>query len=551
MPADPNQPDDIDALTDAGAVIDRFGGIRPMAAKMRVPVTTVQGWKKRNVIPGNRRADVLLAAQAHHIDLSDIVANQNDFSTALKTEAAAQAQNPDSLRPHEHAIAAARATEAQEARERAAAGVTHEVMMKEINKAQTRAVRRSMVASLALLAVFAVIYGMLLTINKQQVAQQTKRIATIESRVETIGQAAPASSGKTIPPGVVESMMQDMNQKFYDLRNKTESLQASVKDLKAQAESFMSLENSSLVDRVMELESKLGGLSGSSNTDLSALLGRINEMQKSLEGQQKLEATVAQLQAMMAGMPAQQGETMDNALAAEQQSGDSELAQTLEGVSPEQLKAAALLIGLSQFRDSMNRSGPFSEDLALLQTMLGDKDPQLNEAIAQLAPYAEKGVLSPKGLSEELKSLTGEIVVASITGKDVSVQEKAMARFQEILKIQKDGKPVMGSDAQAKVARAQALLDSGDVDGAIAELESIEGPARETVQPVIDQAEITRMAHQVQGMLTNNVMGQIKTGLTAKRVPYTAVPRMNIPGVPPGAMGPFAPHVYMPPKAGE
>ncbi|MBI2234387.1 MAG: uroporphyrinogen III synthase HEM4 [Micavibrio aeruginosavorus] len=550
MPADPNQPDDIDALTDAGAVIDRFGGIRPMAAKMRVPVTTVQGWKKRNVIPGNRRADVLLAAQAHHIDLSDIVANQNNFSAALKTEAAAQAQNPDSLRPHEQAIAAARATEAQEAREKAVAGVTHEVMMKEINKAQTRAIRRSMVASLALLAVFAVIYGMLLAINKQQVAQQTKRIATIESRVETIGQGAPASSGKTIPPGVVESMMQDMNQKFYDLRNKTESLQVSVKDLKAQAESFMSLENSSLVDRVMELESKLGGLSGG-NTDLSALLGRIGEMQKSLEGQQQLEATVAQLQAMMAGMQAQQGEAVDNALAAEQQSGDSELAQTLEGVSPEQLKAAALLIGLSQFRDSMNRSGPFSEDLALLQTMLGDKDPQLNEAIAQLAPYAEKGVLSPKGLSEELKSLTGEIVVASIAGKDVSVQEKAMARFQEVLKIQKDGKPVMGSDAQAKVARAQALLDSGDVDGAIAELESIEGPARTTVQPVLDQAEITRMAHQVQGMLTNNVMGQIKTGLTAKRVPYTAAPRMNIPGVPPGAMGPFAPHVYIPPKAGE
>lgn len=550
MPADPNQPDDIDALTDAGAVIDRFGGIRPMAAKMRVPVTTVQGWKKRNVIPGNRRADVLLAAQAHHIDLSDIVANQNNFSTALKTEAAAQAQNPDTLRPHEQAIAAARATEAQEAREKTAAGVTHEVMMKEINKAQTRAIRRSMVASLALLAVFAVIYGMLLAINKQQVAQQTKRIATIEDRVETIGDAAPASSGKTVPPGVVESMMQDMNQKFYDLRNKTESLQASVKDLKAQAESFMSLENSSLVDRVMDLENKLGGLSGG-NTDLSALLGRIGEMQKSLEGQQKLEATVAQLQAMMAGMQAQQGEAVDSALAAEQQSGDSELAQTLEGVSPEQLKAAALLIGLSQFRDSMNRSGPFSEDLALLQTMLGDKDPQLNEAIAQLAPYAEKGVLSPRGLSEELKSLTGEIVVASIAGKDVSVQEKAMARFQEILKIQKDGKPVMGSDAQAKVARAQALLDSGDVDGAIAELESIEGPARATVQPVLDQAEITRMAHQVQGMLTNNVMGQIKTGLTAKRVPYTAAPRMKIPGVPPGAMGPFAPRVYTPPKAGE
>jgi hypothetical protein len=346
---------------------------------------------------------------------------------------------------------------------------------------------------------------------------------------------------------------------MFDLRQKTEKIQASVTDLKTQAESFMNLENSSLVDRIMALEQTLGGLSGG-NTDLSMVLNRITEMQNSLQGQEKMQATVSQLQEMMAGIQNQTATenvmgppTMDQMLAAEQQEGDSELAKTLEGVSPAQLKAAALLIGLSQFRDSMNRSGPFVEDLVLLQTMMGDHDPELNAAISQLAPYAEKGVLSPKGLSEELKTLTGEIAIASMTGQDLSVQDRAMARFQEILKIQKDGQPVMGTDAQARVARAQMLLDSGDVDGAIAELEGLEGAAREKAQPVIDQAQVTAMAQKVQGMLTNNVMSQIKTGLGGGGAPYTVRPQLQLPVGIPGAemLGPLAPKVYIPPRAEE
>ena len=43
---------------DAARVIEAFGGIRPMAKKLGVAVTTVQGWKERNAIP-IRRLDEL------------------------------------------------------------------------------------------------------------------------------------------------------------------------------------------------------------------------------------------------------------------------------------------------------------------------------------------------------------------------------------------------------------------------------------------------------------------------------------------------------------
>jgi len=67
-----NVPNDQDRPVDFSAedLIRQFGGIRPMAAKLDVPVTTVQGWKSRGRIPMNRRSAILEAARIHNIDLS-------------------------------------------------------------------------------------------------------------------------------------------------------------------------------------------------------------------------------------------------------------------------------------------------------------------------------------------------------------------------------------------------------------------------------------------------------------------------------------------------
>jgi uroporphyrinogen-III synthase len=72
VPADevlPPQGETGEALTATERIIEAFGGIRPMAAKLTVPVTTVQGWKRRNAIPEQRHADIQAAAKTHGIAL--------------------------------------------------------------------------------------------------------------------------------------------------------------------------------------------------------------------------------------------------------------------------------------------------------------------------------------------------------------------------------------------------------------------------------------------------------------------------------------------------
>ncbi|WP_114858358.1 COG4223 family protein [Azospirillum brasilense] len=79
-PSDQNQTPNQTPLADQNQVpggpaveriIERFGGIRPMAHKLDIPVTTVQGWKKRGAIPLARHADLRASAAKHRIKLSE------------------------------------------------------------------------------------------------------------------------------------------------------------------------------------------------------------------------------------------------------------------------------------------------------------------------------------------------------------------------------------------------------------------------------------------------------------------------------------------------
>ena len=84
-------------IENAGEIIERFGGIRPMSGKIDVPVTTIQGWKKRGVIPASRRDLIMQAAQENGIDLSAFLDTLADAPPANENgqETENQSGSPD------------------------------------------------------------------------------------------------------------------------------------------------------------------------------------------------------------------------------------------------------------------------------------------------------------------------------------------------------------------------------------------------------------------------------------------------------------------------
>ena len=165
-----------------------------------------------------------------------------------------------------------------------------------------------------------------------------------------------------------------------------------------------------------------------------------------------------------------------------------------------------MLVGLSQMRSTLMRdSVPFAQDLESLKSLVGDSDPELTAALERLAPQAAAGVLTPSGLSAQFAGVAGDVVSASLTGENVSIEDRAKARLNNVFQVEKDGQLITGTPAQATVSKTQRLLEQGDISGAINEMKMLQGPAASVAQPWISKAQGTLMAQQLQGMLTKTL----------------------------------------------
>jgi hypothetical protein len=528
-----NQDDD-DALKNASAIIERFGGIRPMAAKVRAPVTTVQGWKKRNVIPGVRRDDILRAAQENNVDLSDLLteATVSDTPSAPSLEKDVQGgqsafivneidtgvhryenQSADEPKITVEPILRPQAKPMPSALD-PRYDTTHEDLMAAISTSQKKAIRTSLWTSVALVALLGAAGAYTFWPTAQKVERQEGQIASLEGKVGAIDTDVQemnesASALRNLVP-------EEMQERMQTLRAEADKLASDVKTVAARAEEIrkgvLAADAGSLSDRLSVLEAKLNDVQG--GQAIKDLTARIRNLEVTIAGQEQLGASVAELTKIVDSIDGQVN-LLDDKIAMAQQTPGSALGETLQGIDNNDMKAAALLIAFSQLRDSLNRNEAFADDLALLQKLVGEDDPELQAALLKLAPQAQRGgMLTSDGLSEEFRSLAGDIVFSSLKGEDISVTDKAKVRLTQALNVKKDGELLGGTPTQKAVAKAQSQLDAGDVQGALLTLEGLEGDAKTQALPFIEQAEAALLAEQVQNMLRQMIVANVGTNVT-------------------------------------
>ncbi|WP_421739996.1 COG4223 family protein [Caulobacter sp.] len=148
------------------------------------------------------------------------------------------------------------------------------------------------------------------------------------------------------------------------------------------------------------------------------------------------------------------------------------------------LDAAAASLAAAALAEAAQTSRPFGEDLASLERVL-----PLSPDLRALARLAEAGAPTRAGLAAEFESLAGRAATAAHNpGEDADLLARVRYALSSIVSIRQISS-TRGSTPDAKLARAQRLLDEGDVEGAIRALDTLPDPARMVLAPWLASAE--------------------------------------------------------------
>ena len=138
--------------------------------------------------------------------------------------------------------------------------------------------------------------------------------------------------------------------------------------------------------------------------------------------------------------------------------------------------APAVVLAVGQLRAALRTAGPFAKELAAVAAVAG-KDPDAAPAISELRPHASAGIATLESLRRRFDATAGEIVLASLGLEGAGWWERAGRRLASLVRVRRTAATAGGKSADAVVARAEALLEAGDLIAATEVLGALEGNA--------------------------------------------------------------------------
>ncbi len=512
-----DQPYTSDSLDNAEEIIERFGGIRPMATKIDAAVTTVQGWKKRNTIPPHRIDKIIKAAQDHNVDLTGLVdmpepeptpqepPTQETPAGATVAEVAAHALENHDAQSTQTSAAHTDQQQDHDSEPSVFASMLHDDIIYSIQQAERRAVNKSTWTTIILVAVSTLALTLIFGLGSKGMSEK-ERIAALEEMQADLEKTKTELNDIKKKQGFFGSVIpDDLDQKVEVLKNSANNTAKKAATLANEAKVIsQNLINGNSEEVMAQIQALDGYLSKlGSFPSMASVTQRFSAFTATSGGRALLEQSTSELSTVLSDLKAPSEKAIESTIDKARATSPS-LQQSLEGVPATDLKAAALLLTMTQLRSALNRDGePFNEDLALLQKLVGDDDAELQGALSKLSPHAQNGILTSAGLSNELRSLTGEIVVASLKGEDLSIQDRAKARLQSVLLLEEEGGNVTtSSQAQQTLSDADKMLQKGDLEGAISLIGSLDGNAAKVAAPWMKKAQASLEARQFKTALS-------------------------------------------------
>jgi len=148
---------------------------------------------------------------------------------------------------------------------------------------------------------------------------------------------------------------------------------------------------------------------------------------------------------------------------------------------------ASAVIGVAARLSAALDSGlPFAADLTLLAP-LAQGDAKLTEVAAALQPYAQAGVPSRAALAASFPAVAKAALADDVA--DDSFGERLLGKVRSIVSLRRVGDDVPGDSAEAKLARAEAALDAGDLAKAVDLMKSLPPQTAKATQAWLARAE--------------------------------------------------------------
>ncbi len=486
----------------AVTVIGRFGGIRPMAQKLGVAVSTVQGWRERGVIPKGRHGQIRAAAVAGGIALSDDeldAAGKRPGPASAPSPAAAakspvpvsgQSKTPESKTPGSKAPEAG--TPKSEAPKPAAP---------EAAPGAAGPLAAALNAGGGWLFGFAL--GALVFLGGLGIAVLSRDTwlpllgepagpVVAEPSPELLERLAALEQALSAQEGAAGA---EFAAEIGRLRSALSRVEAEV-GAGASTSSEAQVALSGLESRQSGLESRLAGLDR-----------RVAEVSRRADGGEALQADLAQLAARL--------EAIEQRLVALPQVGpDGRLAL------PEQV---AVVLATAQLRDALRLSAPFERELAAL-TRLAGADVELAPVLDGLSPHAAAGIPTRARLRAGFPEVARAVAAAGAGDGEEGWLAGVRRRLSNVVTVRPVGGDAAGESPGSVAARAEARVEAGDLAGALDELAALSGPAAAAAAAWRQAAEARAAAEDALRLLGARVVDSLAPNLAAEAPPAAEDP---------------------------
>ena len=149
----------------------------------------------------------------------------------------------------------------------------------------------------------------------------------------------------------------------------------------------------------------------------------------------------------------------------------------------------SLVLAAGELTAALGSSRPFARALDTLRGIAGE-DPEVEGALARLAPFAATGVPTLDGLSARFPEAANAIVRARPAGEDSDWIDETVTRLSQLVTIRRTGGAIDPASLDGRLVEAESALHAGDLGRAIAIVEPLmpEGAEAGVAEPWLRDA---------------------------------------------------------------